>query len=163
MEGSFVDLFDFLLQKNRGIIDELDSLDFWSQAFTEPGYEAEKGKYELALLLIEILLIEPPTNVFAEGLGRIQNLILGITRGQMHVSLLEGCLNVYKNSPPLMYLGPHVLKLKDTWINHLGKEALPTSKRGIKRDYEKVFENDSEPKRKKTTNKTHSSTTSSNR
>ena len=144
-------LLDFLIEKNREIIDEITSIDFWSQAFTEPGYEAENGKYDLALLLIEICLIEPPTNVFAEGLGRVQNLILGITRSKMNVSLIEGCLNVYKNTPPLMHLGLHVLKLKDVWVNHFGKNALPTSKRGIKRDLERVFEREEPPKRRKQT------------
>ena len=47
-------LFNFLLQKNREILDDLDSIDFWSQEFTDPGYEAKNGKFELALLLMEI-------------------------------------------------------------------------------------------------------------
>ena len=72
-----------------------------------------------------------------------------MTRGKTGVALLESCLNVYKNTPPLKYLGGHVLKLKDIWLTHIGKDAIPTLKKGQKRNLESVFERDEPPKKKK--------------
>ena len=49
IEKSFVGLFTYLLEKNRGDLDVLkeECVEFWSQGFTDAGYGYENGEFHL--------------------------------------------------------------------------------------------------------------------
>lgn len=60
-----------IIQKNQPVWKNSTFLDFWSVSFIDCGYKKE---YIPALLSVEIGLLECPSNVFAESMGRISGL-----------------------------------------------------------------------------------------
>ena len=70
-------------------------------------------------------LLEPVSNLFAEGLGRISAMIRRKLRTRMGDALLDTCLFVYKNGGSLANWEEHWGILYDLWIKNVGKDALP--------------------------------------
>ena len=122
---SFVEI---LIKKNRNFFLKVDFLEFWALSFRDPG----RKKFESSLLIVTIGLLEPMSNVFAEGLGRIGSMIRNKIRMKMEESLLDCCMVVYKDGLDggvLQNWESHLENLYFLWKKTGGKNAIPVWKK----------------------------------
>ena len=144
---SFTTMAMVLMKKYDQVIADISFNEFWYLAFNTLGYGFSSknvvyGSLDIAFLVVEIGLIEPPCNVFAEGLGRLTGLFKTKTRNKTQSSLLDCSLNTYKNTPHLRNLEPAVLEINQIFRTKVWKEAIPTWEKAQKRKIENCFDTD---------------------
>jgi len=132
-----------LITTYKKVLTDMNLDDFWHFVL-ENNHSDKCPIYNLAL---KIMMVESPSNVMAESLGRISNLIRGSLKERMGNCTLDAKLIIYKNSTELQFWELHLRSIATLMIDYLGMSfpwptsALPetSAKRKSKNSHEKVY------------------------
>ena len=134
---------------------KLDNRDYMQIWIFLLGNKNLSSKFPNVKLMVECFLVESPSNVFAELLGRISNLIRRKTREKMGESLMNSEVLIYKNTGHISFWEPHLETLVSLQLDVVGgNPSLPTSyiKGQNTKSFEDVYDwTNRQPKRRKLT------------
>ena len=128
-----------LLTEHFAVFEKNDFLEFWSTALLD---KRLSKKYKQVILAMSIILVEAPSNCFAEGLGRQGTLIRSKLRKKMSPCLLEMILIVSMNSSTLGAFERHLESIMDLHMNVISKNSHWAMPANVKRKLEEVFNSD---------------------
>jgi len=123
---SFKKLILDLTQTFNQLLNSMDYKDFWSLTLRDYTWN---GSLKACQIAVKILMVENPSNVMAESLGRISNMIRDPKlSSRMGNATLDSRLIVYKNTPCAEFWELHLANLCKLQIDFLGMTfSMPTS------------------------------------
>ena len=128
-----------IVEKYRGILKDTNTSEML-RVISIDGYF--RKKYLIPILMIEILLVECPANVYAESMGHHSNVIRDSLRKRLGISVLDALMLVSKNSPGEEFWEEHLDYLVKIWKDVIGGHySLPQEKYMLKNniDIGKMF------------------------